>query len=357
MKVGRRWGIVVAGALTLFLATVVPAQAVGSFRAPVTLVNNCNWGTADATGSAAGDVAGFVSCGNAITFFRYSGGSASSATTGYVGDVLASAWDGADTTFVVFAHANTLRLGKRTLSTGAMPSSIVLATGAGSKGFTADIAASAGKYWAVWSKPTNSTAGAQTELWQQRTLNGTTGPTRITVTASNIDDDQPSVAYADGKLTLAWHRRTVQGSGGPEVIRLGTSTGGLPTAANITANREGQQRPSVAVDSGHTYVAWTDSGQNIGLMERDNASGSWKTQEAANGYVHILDIAVSRGTVFLAYNEGDNPQVDVAERHGSWTTTSLTNGVPHTPVAVAAANGKATVLYRTSSELILQRQN
>jgi hypothetical protein len=238
-----------------------------------------------------------------------------------------------------------------------MSSSIVLATGAGSKGFTADIVAAAGKYWAVWSKPTNSTTGAQTELWQQRTLNGTAGPTRITFTASNIDDDQPSVAYADGKLTLAWHRRTVQGSGGPEVIRLGTTTGGLPTAANITANREGQQRPSVAVDSGHTYVAWTDSGQNIGLMERDNASGSWKTQEAANGYVHILDVAVSRGTVFLAYNEGDNPQVDVAERHGSWTTTSLTNGVPHTPVAVAAANGKATVLYRTSSALILQRQN
>ena len=355
MKV-RRWGTVVAGALTLLLAVVVPAQAVGSFRAPVTVVNNCNWGPADATGSATGAVAGFVNCGNAITFFRYRGGSASSATTGYVGNVLASTWDGADTAFVIFKNANRLRLGRRTLSTGAMSSSIVLATGAGSKGFTADIVAAAGKYWAVWSKPTNSTTGAQTELWQQRTLNGTAGPTRITFTASNIDDDQPSVAYADGKLTLAWHRRTVQGFDGPEVIRLGTSTGGRPTAANITANREGQQRPSVAVVSGHTYVAWSDSGPRIGLMLRDNASGSWKTQEAANGFVHILDIAVSRGTVFLAYNEGDRPQVNVAERRGSWTTTSLTNGVPHTPVAVTAANGKATVLYRTESALILQRQ-
>ena len=109
MKV-RRWGTVVAGALTLLLAVVVPAQAVGSFRAPVTVVNNCNWGPADATGSATGAVAGFVNCGNAITFFRYRGGSASSATTGYVGNVLASTWDGADTAFVIFKNANRLRL-------------------------------------------------------------------------------------------------------------------------------------------------------------------------------------------------------------------------------------------------------
>ena len=54
------------------------------------------------------------------------------------------------------------------------------------------------------------------------------------------------------------------------------------------------------------------------LWERDNASGRWRTQQAADGYVHMMDIAVSRGTVFLAYNEGDKPQVDVAERHGSW---------------------------------------
>jgi hypothetical protein len=61
--------------------------------------------------------------------------------------VYAVAWDGLDSTYVVFQTGSQLKIGKRIESSGAYSPLTTLTTGLAPYPFTADVVASAGQWW------------------------------------------------------------------------------------------------------------------------------------------------------------------------------------------------------------------
>ena len=110
--------VVVAGALAGAGGT---AGAVGPFGPPRTLIAGCSDGrdgNGDAAIAADGTVRGFANCSGAVSdpirYYRSRpDGVVTEQTTPYVGQVLATAWDGQNAMYVVIAQFGVLVIGKR----------------------------------------------------------------------------------------------------------------------------------------------------------------------------------------------------------------------------------------------------
>jgi len=345
-----------AAALTVGALGVQPASAVEPFGAPQVLVPDCVGTGGDAAISSAGTVRGFAECGDTaapIWFFRAEPGQPTfRQQSPYTGVVLAVAWDGVSATYVVYNTGSELRIGKRNEGTGsfAQPTTLTFAVGANLP--RADVVASAGQWWAVWSEQVGPGGEfAQSELFQKRTLLGMQLRTRITFTAANIDDVFPTLSYYGGAVTLVWTRATNPEQPGPSDLRIARSTGGAWSSRPLATAGDQNTDPDLLVYGGVTYVAWE---RDAHIVAADNASGAFVSHTFATPGADP-HIGASLGKTFVAWNTGSG-RVFVAERAGGVWTGAAVTGVPAAPLAIPAQGGRARLIYRTDIDVRIRTQ-
>ncbi len=362
----RRLSWIAALVTAVLVMGVTPASAVAPFGPAEQLVAGCGVGLGDAVIASDGTTRGFAECNGdpygPIWFFRDRPGQApSQQQTPYTGLVLAAAWDGVGATYLLYEQNSTLKIAKRVESSGAYSSPTTLATtGASALFFTGDVVASAGKWWAVWSEQVGPGGEfAQTELFQAHTLLSSQGRTRITTTASNVFDLEPTLAYASGRVSMVWSRFTNPFTGtGQSDLRRGSNTGGGWSTVLLTAAGNVNLGSDMVVYAGVTYVTWERDGR---IVVTSNSSGTFASR-TFNTPGFIPSVAVSLGKLFVAWaaapSGGDeDSRVFVAERSGGvWTGANVTPA-PSAPLQVLAQGGKARVVYRTDNEVQIITQN
>ena len=356
----RRLSLIVVLALAALLVGNVPAAAVGPFGSDVILAD-CIPGPMGASIASDGTTRGFIPCtggvgDGAIGYFRHKPGLALvKDPSPYTGKVLATAWDGVDALYVIFTQGSDLKVAKRTESTGAYSGTTLLASGAGVVPFTADVVASAGKWWAVWSAQTGPGGEfAQTELFQRHTLLGAAATTRITHTAASVGDAQPTLGYNGGLVTLISSRTTNPAIPGPSDLRIATSTGGSWTSTTLASAGTTNDRPDSVNVNGVTYVAWQRDGA---IVQADNAGGTFATHTFATHGVGPK-VGASGGRVFVGWTIGSSSsqQLFFAERSaGSWTGVVLAS-FPGVAAAVLGQGGKARAIYGEDERFHLRAQ-
>ncbi len=343
----RRLPLAIALCLSLLLAGAAPAGAVGPFG-PDIILANCIPGPMAASIASDGTTSGFIPCtggigDGAISYFEQKPGSPLFREgSPYTGKVLATAWDGVDALYVVFTQGSDLKIAKRIKSTGAFSATTLLATG--SDRFTADVVASAGKWWAVWSRQVGPGGEfAQTELFQRHTLLGTQPATQITATAASIDDGEPTLGYSAGKVTMLWTRTYSPAIPGQSDLRIATNTGSGWSSSTFTTGGYTNHRPDSLTVNGHTYVAWQRDNK---ILEADNSSGPYVSHTFAGSGVGPK-IGASLGKVFVGWTIGidEYQRFYLEERSGGVWTGAVLSGFPGGAVAVLGQGGKARVIY------------
>lgn len=350
--------VIGAAALTIGVGAL-PAGAVEPFSGPTVLAADCLSSGADASIAPDGTVYGFTSCnsvsGDAIRYIRSDATSSHSYPTPYQGYVLASAWDGAGHTYVVFLDGMDLKIAKVTDASLADSAVTVLAHLGATTHLGADVVASDNRWWAVWS--TWSDGDEHRQLYQRHTLLGTQRTTRITDTAFAVTDDDPSLAYAAGRVTLVWTRELDTGGAGGEVqrnctIRRASSTGGGWASGAYTGLGTCNETAQVVAYGGHTYVTWLRDGH---IMEADDSTGH-TVSKSFNTPGYVPKLAVSYGTVFVGWTTYAGGMVFLAERDGStWTGANVTGHDAYL-AAVLAQRGTARVVYGAGNTLRMRGQ-
>jgi hypothetical protein len=337
----------------LVLAGIVPsvggvAAAVGPFGPPEVLIGGCQTNRADAAIAVDGTTRGFANCtGNRsgpIHFFRDTTTSApAQEVTPYTGAVFAVAWDGQNSTYVVFQHGTGLFIGKRVESTGAYsPLTTLTTTGDGFTQFTADVVAVNGQWWAVWSETVGpADEFAQSELFQRRTLLGVQGRTRITTTAANIDDRQMALAYASGRMTMVWSRTTNPTVPGPSDLRIAESTGGAWLSRPFASLGDQNQTPDVTIYAGITWVTWTRDAKSV---VANNSGGTFHSRTFLTTGFNPT-IAVSGNHTFVAWSAVPADRAVLYELAGGVWTSGYVDGTISAPLRVLAQATKARVVY------------
>ena len=358
----RRLAWIAGAVVAIVIGGALPAGAVGAFGAPQTLVPNAGNGV-DAGGhqggasiSADGVVRGFAEDLSAaslpIWYFQRTGTQVVRRVTPYHGSVLSVAWDGVNATYVAFQDGTDLKIANVNRHTGAFSATTTLATGAGAVPYTADVVASGGRWWAVWSEQVGAGGEfAQTELFQQSTLLTRQSRTQITFTATGVWDIEPTLGYYGGKITLVWTRAVNPEQPGPASLRVASTTGTKWLSRQLTYAGSINESPDLIVYGGASYVTWLRDGH---IFYADNTTGRF----LSHGFVTTGGspaIGVSLGRVWVAWT-ATNTQVFVAERDaGVWTGARVT-GVGGETLTVLGQGGKARLIYRTTSDIRLRAQ-
>jgi hypothetical protein len=335
---------------TLVLAGTVPAAAVGPFGPAETLYAGCGTAAGDAAVAADGTTRAFADCtglsSGQIWFFRDTPASAPvQERTPYAGVVYAVAWDGVDSTYVVFQAGSQLKIGRRIESSGAYSPLTTLTTGPAGFFFSADVVASAGQWWTVWSERVAAgTTSARNQLFQAHTLLGVQGRTRITSTAANVSDIDPTLAYSSGRVTMVWSRQTTLccGGGQPADLVIASSTGGAWGSRLFASLGHENRTPDLTFYGGVTWVTWD---RDLRIFVASNAGGTFHSlsPSAVTGFEPT--IAVSGSHVFVAWNAFDAQRAFLVERSGdAWTGTQI-SGQGSYPLRVLAQGTKARVIY------------
>jgi len=326
---------------------VLPASAMEPFSGPTSIVGaGCAFGTAQTSDSVNGTVRGAYTCNaendSPISVFWYQG-IKTVRHSPYVGELIATAWDGSNYLYILYQQAKSLKIA-RVSDSGAFSPVTVLSTSLAPY-TSGDLVASQGKWWAVW----HEMVGTQAELFQARTLLGAQHRTRITSNASQ--DLEPSLAYSGGRLEMAWSRYTA--NLGAADLWVGKNSGSGWTTRVLATSGTHNNMPDIAGSAGKFYLSWTRDGV---INAGDNASGSWVTRTFTN-HGYNPRIAASAGKVFVSY-EAVNLQgkIYVVERSaGRWSGGAVT-GIRAGNVGIAAGNGSASIVYYSNSGLSARTQ-
>ena len=358
----RRLGWMLPLAAALVAVSSVPnAGAVGPFDPALRVIQDCGVGLGDASISGDGTVRGFAECNGdpygPIWFFNHRTGAPGAAPSDYTGTVLATAWDGVDTLFVLFEQDNTLKLGKLVEGVGYAPAQTLSSSGADFNFYSGDLVASHGQWWAVWSEQVGAGENAHFQLFEAHTLGSTKARTRLSNTAANVSDDEPTLTLTSGVPVLAWSRTTVTSTGRlSSDIRIGNNRGGVWSTRLFAAVGTENYSPNVFGYAGTVYVTWVHDGR---IMEADNPSGVWRTKAFYTpGQFPYIGASMGKTWVTWAAGETDSDsRVFLAERAGStWSGSYLTVGNA-APLAVLGQGGKARVLFRTPNNVYLKDQH
>ena len=357
----RRLSWIAALAAVLLCASMVniaPAAAVGPFGPSETVIGGCSNGVGDAAIAADGTTRGFVNCtgrsSGTIRFFRDTPSAAPAVETSpYIGFVEAVAWDGQDSTYVVFEQGGTLRIGKRVESTGAYsPATTLTTTGANAVFFTADVVAANGQWWAVWSEQVGPGGEfAEIDLFQRHTLLGVQGRTRITTTIDS-DDVEPTLAYSGGRVTMVWTRAFAPAVPGPEDLRIAHSTGGAWLSRPFASLGNFNSDADVTISAGVTWVTWT---RDSSVFVADNAGGAFVSRQVTSAGVDST-VAVSGSSAFVAWDAFNADRVVVAQRTGGVWTSGQLDSPSSFPLRVVAQGTKARVVYVRDQAILIRTQ-
>jgi hypothetical protein len=348
---------------TLALAGTAPAGAVGPFGPAETLHAGCGDAAIGDAGIAAdGTTRAFANCtgfsSGQIWFFRDTPASAPvRERTPYTGVVYAVAWDGADTTYVVFQTGSQLKIGKRVESSGAYSPLTTLTTGPAGFLFTADVIASNGHWWTVWSERVSTgTTSARSQLFQRHTLFSVQGRTRITTTAANVSDSEPTLAFTSNRVTMVWTRETTRccGGGQPSDLRIAASTGGAWSSRSFASLGHQNREPDLTIYGGVTWVTWN---RDTRVFVANNSGGTFHSLSPSAAAGFEPTIAVSGSHVFVAWDAFDANRAVVAERSGGAWTAGQVAGLGSYPLRVLAQGTKARVIFAVvNSGLFIRTQ-
>jgi hypothetical protein len=346
------------GLLGGYLVGAMTASAVGAFGAPVG-VQSCD-GHTDAAMSVDGTMRGFGTCAapptapippnnpyGPVTFFRLSPtGAVYDQATPYVGVVLAVAWDGSGSTYVVYANHNVLYIGKRLEASGAYatPTRLSLNASLSATIWPAALVATNGRWWVVWAE---NVAARGYRLFQAHTLFSRQTRTQITARPAGVNDEHPALGLNSGRVTLVWTRIT----GGRSALQIATSSGGAWTSRPLTAGGTHNDYSSVTVYGGVIYVVWLRDAQNA-LFASNAGDGTFRSlvlgSDATGDYPPPATagptVAVSGTNVFVTWTGGPY-SAHVAEREGGvWSNLEPVGD--HTLADRIVAQGtKARLLY------------
>ncbi len=343
-----RFSLTLLAAATAAVIAVIPAAAMEPFSGPTSIVGaSCAFGTAETSDSVNGTVRGAFTCNaeadSPISIFWYQGGVKTVRHSPYTGQLIAAAWDGSTSLYILYQQAKSLKIAKVS-DAGSFSAVTVLSTSLAAY-TSGDLVASQGKWWAVW----HETVGSQAELFQARTLLGTQHRTRITSSAAQ--DLEPSLAYSGGRLEMAWSRYTADL--GAADLWVGRNTGAGWVTKVLATSGTHNNMPDIAGSGGRFYLSWTRDGV---INAGDNTSGSWVTRTFSN-HGYNPRIAAAAGKVFVSY-EAVNLQgkIYVVERSaGRWTGGAVT-GIRTGNVGIAAGNGSASIVYYSNSGLSARTQ-
>ena len=336
-------------ATALLLVGAAPVAAVGPFAPAEVVIGGCTFGVGDAAVAVDGTTRGLANCtgdrSGRIWFFRDRPGTAPDREPSpYTGVVLAVAWDGLDSIYVVFRTGSQLMIGKRVESTGTYSPLTTLTVGPALYLVTADVVASAGRWWTVWSERVAAdTEFARNQLFQRHTLLGVQGRTRITTTAAGVDDQQPTLAYTSGRMTMVWSRQThlPLGGGIPADLRIAESSGGGWLSQPFASLGQENRDPDLAVYGGVTWVTWTRDGR---IVVANNSGGAFHSRTFATVGADPT-VAVSGTNAFVAWWASDANRVVIAElSSGAWAGGQVA-GARSYPLRVLAQGAKARVVY------------
>jgi hypothetical protein len=206
-----------------------------------------------------------------------------------------------------------------------------------------------GQWWAVWSELVTGGQFFQTQLFQRHTLLGVQGRTRITNTAPNIADDQATLAYAGGRMTLVWTRSAT--FGGQQDLRIAESTGGAWLSRPFASLGASNSDPDVTVYASVTWVTWE---RDARIVVANNSGGTFHSRTFA-GFGSNPTVAVSGSHAFVGWWAIDADRVVLAELSaGAWTSGQV-DGPPTYPLRVLAQGTKARVIYRVPAIAIYIR--
>jgi len=341
-----------AGALTV--VTAMPAHAaVRPFAPSKRAVGPCLPNHADAVVAGDGVLRGFAVCFPSLMFFSQdlaAGTAPVAESTPFAGNVLGVAQDTTGT-YVLYWDDTAVRVGKRTTA-GGYVGQLVHAYTSEVDFPSGDIVARDGQWTAVWSEqlPPGDKA-AQRELF---TAGSAQAVRRLTTTAGNIDDVDATLAFAGATVVLVWTRRYNPGAGGPSDLHLAKMRDGTWFGSRrlISAGRQNHS-PDLAVSNSRTYLAWV---RDRAIVVADNGTGIFRSHRFDLPFPGGGEprIATSSSAIFVAWSQG---RVAFAENLGDGSVTtgtwerSFVTGAERDLHALAGWHGKATVVYRTPTDI------
>lgn len=379
---------------TIALVLVTAASMLGAgppaiaapapYGPPLPLLKNCGpVQPADAAIASDGTVRGFANCAGpesgSISYFRYRGGTAFSQPAPYIGRLIKVAWDGLNSTYLLFARpgpdptSEQLFIGKRLDNTGQYAPATLLTTTypGGLKHYLRPIQAALVAYrstwWAVWTEPTSEVAGTRTySLFQRHTLLSVQPRTRITYPVTGADDSTPSLAHSPrstipilGVLTVIWVRSPYLGASRGQ-LRLGQEFGYGWSMGPMPATVPTNQPAYVDQISylGTRSLTWPGT-RSVGVASIINGFLVPHVFPADSDVI-ASTVAVSGQNMFLMWwtNSGPNgAQVILAERQaGTWSHATVLPAAG-AAVRVLAQGGKGRLVYWSGGTLVLRIQS
>jgi hypothetical protein len=345
----------IAGFVALVLVASSAGAAVRPFGQPQTVIGGCPAAGADSVTTPGGVTQGYASClgvtQNIRFFSRNADGTVNpSQATGWVGDILGVTGDGT-ATYVLFADAGTIRIGKRT-NAGAFSSRAVDTYG-GVVPPSGDVIASGGQWFGVWSEQTGPGGEfAQTELYYA----STSRPVRqLTATVASVDDGFPTLAATGSIPVLIWERTTFPAQPGPTDLMVAKFLDPSWETPRVFASA-GEQNldPDMAITGGRTFVTWERDGF---IMVASNSGGAFTSKRFNTGGIRPRVAASATGNavdhVFVTWTAMSAlapPHVFFAESAttgsvtGTWDGTAI-EGPETLAFGVGAADTKAIVTY------------
>ena len=257
-----RRSVLAVAAVLAALAGLPPAPAgAGAFTGSEVQVGGCRTVAGDALTLADGSLAGFASCRDGATptiryFSRGPRGSVrASEPTWLAGHVLGMAADQTGTYALVATGAD-IRVGKRTPD--GQTTYRVVDSWTGTRP-TGDIVARNGHWFAVWSRQTGpGRRWAQTELFS---AGSTLAARKVTDTARDIADDQPTLAYSGATPVLVWPRTKAPFRPGPTDLMSSKYVDGAWRFTRVfTSGGNHNVMPDLHIAGDRSYVAWVRDG-------------------------------------------------------------------------------------------------
>ncbi|HST63793.1 MAG TPA: hypothetical protein VLM05_01280 [Mycobacteriales bacterium] len=354
----RRLAIAAAALAAGLAATVVaavPASAADVFTPAVTVVAPpCTPAGSSDAAFGAGTVRGFASfdnCSHAIYYFEGGTQGYTRILTPYRGDVL-----GVDTdetaTYLVYlmtdaaGNASGIGVTKR-MHGGGFAATRVLSTHVGAVRPTADVSAEGGRWWAVWTEQVGETEFAPQQLFQAKTFGTGADHQQITFTGPGVDNTEPSISLDAVGAVMTWTRQTAPAQPGPADLWVATNANTAWSSRVFSADGTFNGASDVKRIGGVTFMAFVRDGR---IVESENTPGTFVSHAFLQpGFGP--KVGATAGSQFVAWSTGSRIFYARGNNGAQSFVGQFASDLGTTLAGLVAANGKATVLVRSSNRI------
>ncbi len=165
------------------------------------------------------------------------------------------------------------------------------------------------------------------------------GRTRITTT--NTDDSEPTLAYANGRMTMVWTRTPAPLHPSQADLLIAESTGGAWLSRPFASLGNFNNDADLIIYAGVAWVTWERDGR---IVVANNSGGTFHSRTFGNTGFNPT-VAVSGSHAFVCWFAIDADRVVLAELAGGAWTSAQVIGPPSYPLRVLAQATKARVIY------------